>query len=85
MLQAVSQMDEKLKAFITENQATPEESETNGVICFVHKQILHLAQDVLDKSQDNMLSSLYFHELSENLGILSTEVSSPPHRKLCHD
>jgi len=43
-------------------------------LSFVHKQIVHLAQDCLDKSENQLLSALYFHELTENLRTLCNDV-----------
>lgn len=70
-------MEEKLVAFIAENQEVRQLDDTDGSVCFVRKQILTLAQDCLEKSRLQLLSSLYFHELSENLRTLSLDVRLP--------
>ncbi|XP_067938034.1 microtubule-associated serine/threonine-protein kinase 3-like isoform X2 [Watersipora subatra] len=73
---AVQQMEEKLRSFI-EEYTLPAGAETaDATACFVHKQIVHLAQDCLDKCHSQLLSSLYFHELSENLRTLSVDVKN---------
>lgn len=61
--------------FIDENSALPQSDGGDGTLCFVHKQIMSLAQDCLDKCRTQLLSALYFHELSENLRTLSGDVS----------
>ena len=45
-----------------------------------HAQVLEAARDVLNKSRDNSLTSLYFYDLSENLQRLLFEVC---HAVLC--
>lgn len=68
-------MEERLKLFIDEHTAIPPSDETAGTLCFVHKQIITLAHDCLEKCSNQLLSALYFHELSENLRQLSIDVS----------
>lgn len=53
----------------------PSTEESDGSLAFVHRQIITLAQDCLDKSHSQLLSALYFHELSESLRTLSIDVS----------
>jgi len=71
-------MEEKLRQFIAENTAMPatqpQTDDGDGILSFVHKQIVHLAQDCLDKSENQLLSALYFHELTENLRTLCNDV-----------
>lgn len=73
----MQQMEERLKLFIESNAEIPATEEADGILCFVHRQIITLAQDCLDKSQSQLLSALYFHELSESLKTLSMDVSNP--------
>ena len=67
-------MEEQLRQFIAENNVIPQLESADGAVSFVHKQIVNLAQDCLDKCQTQLLSALYFHELSENLRTLSQDV-----------
>lgn len=73
-------MEEKLRLFISENSSVPQSDEGDGTLCFVHKQIVTLAHDCLDKCHNQLLSALYFHELSENLKQLTMDVSFYNHR-----
>ena len=73
--QAVQQMEERLRLFIAEHTTIPHSDEGDGTLCFVHKQIINLAHDCLEKCSNQLLSALYFHELSENLRQLSVDVS----------
>jgi len=48
---------------------------TNGAARFLHNQIIELACDVLQKSDEDMLSSVYFYDMFQNLEDLLAEVS----------
>ena len=75
-LQAVTQMEEKLKSFIEHNEKIDHsELECDGAARFVHHQIIELARDCLRKSVDKVLSANYFYELNENLERLLIDVS----------
>lgn len=47
---------------------------SDGSARFVHHQLLELAADILQKSRDNLLSSVYFYDVSQSLDDLLTEV-----------
>ena len=74
--QAVEQMEERLQQFIDRNmRLDSEELESDGTARFIHHQIIELARDCLQKSQDKMISSAYFYELSEHMERLLVDVS----------
>ncbi|KAJ7332788.1 hypothetical protein JRQ81_014968, partial [Phrynocephalus forsythii] len=64
---ATAQMEERLAEFIASN--TPENvlQIADGVLSFVHHQVIELARDCLDKSREGLITSRYFYELQENL------------------
>lgn len=79
-------MEEKLQKFIADNSFDlSSESRrvsddnlmkilSNGSARFVHHQIMEMAADILQKSRDDLLSSVYFYDLSQNLDELLLEV-----------
>jgi len=76
VVQAVEQMDERLSQFIDVG-LTPDVTELDaaaGALRFAHHQVVKLAEDCLHKSRDQLLSSAYFYELSENLQTLLNDV-----------
>lgn len=48
----------------------------DGVLSFIHHQIVELARDCLTKSGEGLITSVYFYELQENLEKLLDDVSS---------
>ena len=38
-----------------------------AIVRFVHHQLIEMARDCLGKSQDRLITSRYFYEMSENL------------------
>lgn len=70
-------MEENLQNFLLQNREFEPHSEfeCDGVSSFVHRQLMELTQNCLDKSRENNLSSNYFYELSENMETLLKEVS----------
>ncbi|KAG8238601.1 hypothetical protein J437_LFUL018447 [Ladona fulva] len=83
---ATQQMEERLKGLINENKTleglenleclTPE---CIPIIRFVHHQVLEMARDCLQKSEEKLITSRYFYEMSENLEKLlsETKIKSP--------
>ncbi|CAG0880561.1 unnamed protein product [Darwinula stevensoni] len=67
---ATQQMEERLANFIETHEGA---EFSDGVIRFVHHQVLEMARDCLMKSQEKLITSSYFYELSENLEKLLTE------------
>lgn len=49
----------------------------DGVLGFIQHQLVELARDCLDKSQNGLVTSSYFVELQEKLEKLLHEVSHP--------
>ena len=47
----------------------------SAIVRFVHHQLLEVARDCLAKSQERMLTSRYFYEMSENLEQLLLQVN----------
>ena len=45
-----------------------------AIVRFVHHQILEMARDCLQKSEEKLITSRYFYEMSENLEKLLTQV-----------
>ncbi|XP_056019812.1 microtubule-associated serine/threonine-protein kinase 3-like isoform X4 [Ostrea edulis] len=62
---ATAQMEEKLKKFIEQNKL--EEVDCDAITRFLHHQVMELARDCLQKSQDKQITGSYFFELSEKL------------------
>ncbi|XP_068244207.1 microtubule-associated serine/threonine-protein kinase 3-like isoform X3 [Palaemon carinicauda] len=76
---ATQQMEERLLTFIEDTkslevQGSPDIAQDSVAIArFVHHQVLEMAKDCLQKSQEKLITSRYFYELSENLEKLLCE------------
>ncbi|KAG0729535.1 Microtubule-associated serine/threonine-protein kinase 2 [Chionoecetes opilio] len=76
---ATQQMEERLNTFIEDNkmmevEGSPDIAQDGVAIArFVHHQVIELAKDCLQKSQEKLITSRYFYELSENLEKLLCE------------
>ncbi len=69
-------MEERLHQFVeTHEKMIGIDVESDGTARFIHHQVIELARDSLKMSQDKMISSGYFYELSENLEKLLHDVS----------
>lgn len=68
-------MEERLAEFI--QNYTPENvlPLADGVLSFIHHQLAELSRDCLTKSQEGLITSVYFCELQENLEKLLHDVS----------
>ncbi|XP_053549384.1 microtubule-associated serine/threonine-protein kinase 2 isoform X3 [Bombina bombina] len=64
---ATAQMEERLADFITSNAPENVLPLADGVLSFIHHQVIELARDCLGKSRDGLITSRYFYELQENL------------------
>ncbi|XP_064625162.1 microtubule-associated serine/threonine-protein kinase 3-like isoform X3 [Lineus longissimus] len=64
---ATLQMEERLKNFLEMNRSHEQVEESDSIYRFIHHQIVELARDCLQKSEEKMISSAYFYELTENL------------------
>ena len=73
---ATQQMEERLQQFINENKSLDIEENCDflPIIRFVHHQVLEMTRDFLHKSQNKLITSRYFYEMSENLERLLLEV-----------
>ncbi|KAJ1531101.1 hypothetical protein ONE63_005926 [Megalurothrips usitatus] len=74
---ATQQMEERLKAFINETKVTESDCELHlkdlPILRFVLHQIVEMARDCLQKSEEKLISSRYFYDMSENLERLLSE------------
>ncbi|GJQ68805.1 hypothetical protein Trydic_g5065 [Trypoxylus dichotomus] len=72
---ATQQMEERLTQFVNENKTleADENCDFLPILRFVHHQVLEMARDCLSKSQNKLITSPYFYEMSENLERLIME------------
>uniref|UniRef100_A0A4W3H3J1 non-specific serine/threonine protein kinase n=1 Tax=Callorhinchus milii TaxID=7868 RepID=A0A4W3H3J1_CALMI len=64
---ATAQMEERLQEFFTVNAPENVLPLADGVLSFIHHQIIEMSRDCLDKSREGLITSRYFYELQENL------------------
>lgn len=64
---ATQQMEEKLQQFLTDHRDYDPAGSLDAIARFVHHQVIQMAQDCLQQSQNQMITSHYFFEMSENL------------------
>ncbi|XP_051869129.1 LOW QUALITY PROTEIN: microtubule-associated serine/threonine-protein kinase 2 [Pristis pectinata] len=64
---ATAQMEENLQEFIKSSAPENVLPLADGVLSFIHHQVIELARDCLAKSRDGLITSRYFFELQENL------------------
>ena len=71
---ATQQMEEKLEKFINEHEKLDDlgepvniDHDNIAIVRFVHHQLIEMARDCLTKSQERLITSRYFYEMSENL------------------
>ncbi|XP_069783860.1 microtubule-associated serine/threonine-protein kinase 3-like isoform X2 [Narcine bancroftii] len=64
---ATAQMEERLQEIINIFSPQAVLPLADGVLGFIHHQIIELARDCLDKSREALVTSRYFLELQENL------------------
>ncbi|XP_032884549.1 microtubule-associated serine/threonine-protein kinase 2 isoform X2 [Amblyraja radiata] len=64
---ATAQMEENLQEFIKSSAPENVLPLADGVLSFIHHQVIELARDCLAKSRDGLITSGYFFELQENL------------------
>lgn len=79
-------MEEKLRDFTRAYEPDSVLPLADGVLSFIHHQIIELARDCLTKSRDGLITTVYFYELQENLEKLLQDVSArggQPHPRLC--
>lgn len=74
-------MEERLLAFIAEppmdgaanDLSQPIPADAIAIVRFVQHQVMELARDCLHKSQQQLVTSRYFYEMSDNLEKLLTD------------
>ncbi|KAM4629543.1 microtubule-associated serine/threonine-protein kinase 2 isoform 2-T2 [Polymixia lowei] len=64
---ATAQMEERLADLLS--SSTPDKvcPLADGVLSFIHHQLIELSRDCLEKSREGLITSRYFYELQENL------------------
>ncbi|XP_033341314.2 microtubule-associated serine/threonine (MAST) protein kinase dop isoform X3 [Megalopta genalis] len=77
---ATQQMEERLTNFINENKDLDEyevmanmTQDSLPILRFVHHQVIEMARDCLQKSQEKLITTRYFYEMSDNLEHLLME------------
>ena len=98
-LQATRQMEERLKTFVEENASVessealvaaaegssePIPADAIAIVRFVQHQVIELGRDCLQKSEQGLITSRYFYDMSDNLERLLNEakdkaVDAVPH------
>ncbi|KAJ7317325.1 hypothetical protein JRQ81_003487 [Phrynocephalus forsythii] len=64
---ATAQMEEKLQDFIKSYEPESVLPLADGALSFIHHQVIELARDCLAKSQEGLITTVYFYELQENM------------------
>lgn len=64
-------LDDFIRSFSPENILPL----ADGVLSFIHHQIVELSRDCLAKAREGLITSVYFFELQENLEKLLNDVS----------
>uniref|UniRef100_A0A667ZIY0 non-specific serine/threonine protein kinase n=1 Tax=Myripristis murdjan TaxID=586833 RepID=A0A667ZIY0_9TELE len=64
---ATAQMEERLADLLSSSAPDKVCPLADGVLSFIHHQLIELSRDCLEKSRDGLISSRYFYELQENL------------------
>lgn len=74
-------MEERLANFIDDNKEIDESEisfqtsqDSLPIVRFVHHQVIEMARDCLQKSQQKLITTRYFFEMNENLEHLLMEV-----------
>lgn len=76
-------MEERLANFIDNNKEIDESEiafqtsqDSLPIVRFVHHQVIEMARDCLQKSQEKLITTRYFFEMNENLEHLLMEVKA---------
>ncbi|XP_045063690.1 microtubule-associated serine/threonine-protein kinase 2-like isoform X1 [Coregonus clupeaformis] len=64
---ATAQMEDRLADFLSSSAPDKVMPLADGVLSFIHHQVIELSRDCLDKSREGCITSRYFYELQENL------------------
>lgn len=68
-------MEERLSELLSSSDPEKVCPLADGVLSFVHHQLIELSRDCLEKSRQGIITSRYFYELQENLEKLLQDVS----------
>ena len=71
-------MEERLQAFLEHCRQLQHSGESDAITSFLLHQVMELARDCLQKSQEKLVTSTYFYELSDSLEKLLIDV------RICH-
>ena len=77
LFQATAQMEERLQTFLDYCRQQQHSGETDAITSFLLHQVMELARDCLEKSQEKLITSVYLFELSDKLEKLLIDVSLP--------
>ncbi|XP_047442439.1 microtubule-associated serine/threonine-protein kinase 2 isoform X4 [Mugil cephalus] len=64
---ATAQMEERLAELLSSSAPDKVCPLADGVLSFIHHQLIELSRDCLEKSREDLITSRYFYELQENL------------------
>ncbi|XP_069378812.1 microtubule-associated serine/threonine-protein kinase 2 isoform X3 [Paralichthys olivaceus] len=64
---ATAQMEERLAELLCSSAPDKVCPLADGVLSFIHHQLIELSRDCLEKSREGLITSRYFYELQENL------------------
>ncbi|KAM3875831.1 microtubule-associated serine/threonine-protein kinase 2 [Diretmus argenteus] len=64
---ATAQMEERLADLLSSSALDKVCPLADGVLSFIHHQLIELSRDCLEKSREGLITSRYFYELQENL------------------
>uniref|UniRef100_A0A3Q3G6V6 non-specific serine/threonine protein kinase n=1 Tax=Labrus bergylta TaxID=56723 RepID=A0A3Q3G6V6_9LABR len=64
---ATAQMEERLAVLLSSSSPDRVCPLADGVLSFIHHQLIELSRDCLEKSREGLITSRYFYELQENL------------------
>ncbi|XP_067452229.1 microtubule-associated serine/threonine-protein kinase 2 isoform X3 [Thunnus thynnus] len=64
---ATAQMEERLADLLSSSAPDKVCPLADGVLSFIHHQLIELSRDCLEKSREGLITSRYFYELQENL------------------
>lgn len=73
--QATAQMEERLAELLSSSAPEKVCPLADGVLSFIHHQLIELSRDCLEKSREGLITSRYFYELQESLEKLLQDVS----------
>lgn len=73
--QATAQMEERLCELLSCSDPGRACPLADGVLSFIHHQLMELSRDCLQKSREGLITSRYFYELQESLEKLLHDVS----------